>query len=159
MVKMGSVSKITIFWAKIDSEKWSLKIYLEILSRGKSICLTSQIQLQKYFLLGRISEFPDHFSSSILCQEFPPLNTCRTPTSKKEQFRWKLFAEIRQLIICSFISSLPDNQFRYLNGNLFLYGMPANIFLQLVTLAELSYLMKNCPCAISSLLHPWLELA
>ena len=84
MVKMESVSKITIFWAKIDGEKWSLKIYLEILSRGKLICLTSQIQLQKYFLLGRISEFPDHFSSSILCQEFPPLNTCRTPTSKKE---------------------------------------------------------------------------
>ena len=69
MVKMEPVSKITIFWAKIDGEKWSLKIYLEILSRGKLICLTSQIQLQKYFLLGGISEFPDHFSPSILCQE------------------------------------------------------------------------------------------
>ena len=80
-------------------------------------------------------------------------------TTQHSSFNLSLHRRATSRTALSISVSLPDNHFRYLNGNLFLYGMPANIFLQLVTLAELSYLMKNCPCAISSLLHPWLELA
>ena len=41
MVKMESVYKIIYnFWTKKDAEKWPGKIYLKILSRGKSISLT-----------------------------------------------------------------------------------------------------------------------
>ena len=72
MVKMGSVSKITIFWAKIDSEKWTLKIYLEIFQEGNQFVLLLKFSYKSTSYSEESQNFQTTFHPQSYAKSFLP---------------------------------------------------------------------------------------